>query len=137
LRIVERNRNEKTKGYRFENNEDKYEEQNQQTESGRKRVRRSGSGWKWWAEGREHAGGADRLDPRALRRWVPAGPHGVGLMDGPSEAGGSAASRKLCEPPDLDHAVTVNQYLTESVTSSIGITYSLLSFVLSSNGTLE
>jgi len=56
----------------------------------------------WWAEGREHGGGADPLDHRALRRWVPAGPHGVGLMDGPSEAGGSAASEKLCEPPDKE-----------------------------------
>jgi len=55
---------------------------------------------KWWAEGREHAGGTDPLDPRALRRWVPAGPHGVGLRDGPSEARGLVASRKLCEPPD-------------------------------------
>jgi len=50
---------------------------------------------KWWAEGSEHAGGADPLDPRAPWRMVPAGPHGVGLKDAPSEAGGQRRARSF------------------------------------------
>jgi len=51
---------------------------------------------KWWAEGRARTRrGADPLDPRALSRWIPAGPHGVRLRDGPSDAGGPVASRSF------------------------------------------
>jgi hypothetical protein len=75
-----------------------------------------GTDWKWWAEGRERTGSAGPPDPGATRLWVPAGPHGDGSKDGPSEATRLVANLMLCKPPDeYSHKIALGLHLQDSL----------------------